>query len=146
MAKKAKGKKAPKKAPKKVASKKKAVPRKRPRQITLPDESMERVRSKRLDAICESIADERDKVNEAKKEEGGLISSALQEMQNKGIQVYKHGGVELARVPGAEKLRVRRVKDEGDAGAEDLEAGDEGGEGEDGSLEGGDQGNGDDLA
>lgn len=140
MAKKAKGGK--KKADKKKAPKKRTAP-KRPRQQSLPDESMERVRSRRLDSICESIADERDKVNEAKKEEGGLISSALQEMQAKGIQVYKHGGVELARVPGAEKLRVRRVKDEGDAGAEDLEPGDQGGGGD---SAGDADGNGDETA
>jgi hypothetical protein len=108
----------------KPAARKKPAPKKRPsgpRSQTLPDKSFDRIRNRRLDSICEIIAEERDRVNEARKEEVGLISSALDVMQKDGIQVYKHGGVELVRVPGAEKLRVRRVKDEGDAGVEDLE-------------------------
>ena len=55
-------------------------------------------------------------MNKAKTEEKGLINSALQEMQAKKITTYHHAGIELARVPGAEKLRVRLTKaaDEGD--------------------------------
>jgi len=67
-------------------------------------------------------------MNAAKLEEQGLISSALQAMQKDGRSVYRHARIELARVPGAEKLRVRLTKEEGDAGAEDLEPPD--GEGE----------------
>ncbi len=97
---------------------------------------MEQVRSRKLDNVCEGIGDERQRMNEAKSEEQGLIQAALQEMQRTGIQVYKHGGVELARVPGAEKLRVRLTKDQGDAGAEDLEPADtDVGEPSDGSGE-----------
>jgi hypothetical protein len=87
---------------------------------------MERVRNKRLDNICEAIGDERDRKNKAQTEENSLIGTALQEMQRAKIQVYKHAGVELARVPGAEKLRVRLTKDHGDADASDLEPGEEG--------------------
>jgi hypothetical protein len=46
-------------------------------------------------------------------------------MQRVDVVVYKHAGVELARVPGAEKLRVRLVRGEGDADAGDLEPGGE---------------------
>lgn len=44
-----------------------------------------------------------------------MVAAALQEMQKRKVQVYKHAGIELARVPGSESLRVRRVKQEGDA-------------------------------
>jgi hypothetical protein len=76
---------------------------------------MEQVRNKRLDNICEGIADERAQKNRCDLEEKGLIQSALKAMQQANISVYKHGGVELARVPGSEKLRVRLTKDQGDA-------------------------------
>lgn len=114
------------KTAKKSKAKKKVAPKKRtarPRSQALP--GMESVRSQRLDNICEGIAEERESFNAHKFAETGLIQSALQDMVAKGIQVYKHGGIELARVPGAEKLRVRMSKDHGDAGVEDLEPADE---------------------
>lgn len=76
---------------------------------------MEAVRSGKLDNICEGIAEERSVINAAQTEEKSLISTALQVMQQQGITVYKHGGIELVRVPGADKLRVRQTKDHGDA-------------------------------
>ncbi len=76
---------------------------------------MEQVRNIRLDNICEGINDERGVMNAAKQQEQSLISSALQVMQQSGITVYKHGGVELVRVPGVDKLRVRLSKEDGDA-------------------------------
>ncbi len=97
---------------------------KKPRSQSLP--GMEQVRSQRLDNLCESIFDERETMNGAKTEEQGLIQSALQEMQKRGVPLYRHARVELARVPGAEKLRVRVTKEEGDASAEDLEPSDAG--------------------
>lgn len=86
-----------------------------------PLPGMEQVRSKRLDNLCESIAEHRATMNAARTEEQSDISAALHEMQKKGIHTFKHNGVELARVPGAEKLRVRLTKDHGDAGDEDLD-------------------------
>jgi hypothetical protein len=91
-----------------------------PRQPPLP--GTEAVRSAKLDRICEGIGDERDTINKARQEESGMIQGALQEMQRKGITVYRHARIELSRVPGAEKLRVRVTKEEGDADASDLEA------------------------
>lgn len=85
---------------------------------------MEQVRSRKLDNLCEGIADCRGQKNAAVTEEKSLDASALQVMVQQGITVYRHGGVELARIPGAEKLRVRMTKEEGDAGAEDLEPSD----------------------
>lgn len=81
---------------------------------------MEQVRSKKLDNLCEGIADCRGQKNAAVTEEKSLDASALQVMVKEGISVYRHGGVELARIPGAEKLRVRMTKEEGDAGEGDL--------------------------
>ncbi len=103
------------------AVKKTAARKPGPRSVPLP--GMERVRNVRLDQICEAIGEERERMNAAKTEERGLITGALQEMQRANLSVFRHGGVELSRVPGAEKLRVRLTKEEGDAGAEDLETG-----------------------
>jgi len=81
----------------------------------------EQVRSAKLDNLCEGLHDCRGTMNDAKQEETGLIQAALQVMVQRGVSVYKHAGIELARVPGAEKLRVRVIKEQGDAGAADLE-------------------------
>ena len=96
---------------------------KSPRSQPLP--GMEQVRAVALDRLCEGIGECRDQINTARQEETGLIQSALQTMVKKNLTVYKHAGIELARVPGAEKLRVRVVKEQGDAGDEDLEKGDD---------------------
>jgi hypothetical protein len=92
-----------------------------------PLPGMEQVRDQRLDNLCEAMADHRRVMNAARVEEQGDIATALQHMVKKGISVYKHGGIELARVPGAERLRVRLTKEQGDADADDLETGDAGG-------------------
>lgn len=76
---------------------------------------LEQVRDVKLDNLCEGIADTRTQMNAATAEESGLKSAALQRMQARNITVYKHGGVELVRVPGSEKLRVKLTDDEGDA-------------------------------
>lgn len=60
-------------------------------------------------------------MNRARTEEQALITSALKEMQESGITVYRHARLELARVPGAEKLRVRVTKEQGDADEADFE-------------------------
>ena len=90
-----------------------------PRSQTLP--GMEQVRRGALDNICEGIHDCRQQKNAALVEEGRLDVSALQFMVREQIVVYRHAGIELARIPGAEKLRVRVTKETGDAAAGDLE-------------------------
>lgn len=92
-----------------------------PRSQTLP--GFDQVRSRALDNLCEAIGDVRATMSAAKLEEAGLLKSTLQAMQRADIALYRHARVELARVPGAEKVRVRVTKEEGDAGAEDLEPG-----------------------
>lgn len=84
-----------------------------PRSQVLP--GMEQVRNRRLDNICEGIAQERSIMNAASVEEKSLIATALQVMQDDKRTIYKHSGVELVRVPGADKLRVKLTKDSGDA-------------------------------
>lgn len=93
------------------------------RQPALP--GTEGVRSVKLDRICEGIGDERETMNKSKNEEASLIRAALELMQKTKLQVYRHAKIELARVPGAEKLRVRLTKEEGDAGEADLVDNDE---------------------
>jgi hypothetical protein len=86
-----------------------------------PLPGMDQVRNGRLDGLCEGIAEQRRVMNQARQDEQADITAALPEMQRKGITAYKHGGVELVRVPGAEKLRVRLTKEQGDADGDDLE-------------------------
>ena len=70
---------------------------KAPKSKTPP--GLEATRSERLDNICEGIAEERARLSAARTEEQQLLSSALQTRQERKISVYKHAGVELARVP-----------------------------------------------
>lgn len=82
---------------------------------------MGNVRDKVLDKLAEGIGDERDAQAAARSNENGYKQSALRRMRDKGIFVHQHAGVELARVPGEEVLRVRRTKQE--ATAENLPEG-----------------------
>jgi len=90
-----------------------------PRQRALPGH--EGVRSEKLDSLCESIGDERETMNKARTETQALIAAALEIMTKKGISVYRNATIELARIPGADKLRVRVTKEEGDADDGDAE-------------------------
>lgn len=105
-----------------------------PRAQPLP--GMEQVRDLTLDRLCESIGETRDTMNKLRADEAGDERAALQRMRAKELTTYRHAGVELARVPGEEKLRVRTSRaaataetadegEEGDAGTGE-ETGDEG--------------------
>lgn len=63
---------------------------------------------------------------EDREDERGDLQGALVEMHNKNVSVYQHAGVELLRVPGEEKLRVRTTKEPttaaGPTGAEPVGA------------------------
>jgi hypothetical protein len=107
--KRAKGKKA---APKNEYQNRKAKPRlkkKMPRSQPLP--GMEQVRNRNLDRACESIGESRDQMNRIRREEADDLRGALREMHDKNVVVYRHAGVELVRVPGEEKIRVRTTKE-----------------------------------
>lgn len=69
----------------------------------------------KLDHICEGIADERRTKNAAIIEETALIAAAQKRMEGRNVTAYKHAGVELVLIPGSNHIRVRLVKDTGDA-------------------------------
>jgi hypothetical protein len=68
---------------------------------------MERSRIDPLDDICVSISECRGQMNDLRAEESGLEQSALGLMRRHNKTSWKHANVELIRVPGEEKLRVR---------------------------------------
>lgn len=111
-----------------------------PRQPALP--GTQQLRNRRLDVLCEELGDIREKKNKLSGEERSAISDSLAEMIRAGVKAYKHAGVVMARLPGAEKLTVKLTKDHGDASDATLEPGEAAGEGEDA---GADAGGGDDL-
>lgn len=107
---------------------------------------MEQVRDTRLDALCESIGDTRDRLATLRADEQADTGAALKRMRERSLTSYRHAGVEMARVPGEEKLRVR-VTSRGEATAENgpdlaeggtLEDTDQADTTDEGSLEDGD--------
>ena len=81
---------------------------------------MERVRDELLDNMFEVRAVKTGIMNESRRDIKALDGGILQRMQDlekagKTIYVYKHSGLEGARVPGSERLRMRLVKDQGNA-------------------------------
>lgn len=95
-----------------------------PRQQAL----IEDARIKPLDDCAASIADVRDNMNELRGEEKGYLATARSLMHKYGKSVYKHAGVEIVLVPGDEKVRVRILKDDGNAsasGSDDAGTGDD---------------------
>jgi hypothetical protein len=85
---------------------------------------MEQVRNVRLDRLCESLGDTRDQMNRLRQDEASDMQGCLTEMRAKGLTSYRHAGVELARVPGEEKLRVRTSKEKATAEVEEPEGDD----------------------
>jgi hypothetical protein len=92
-------------------------PIRKPRQKRLP--GVEDRRIEELDGIAESIQDVRAQKNELSQTEKQYLVQALQLLRKHDKQVWKHGGVELVRVPGDEKVRVRLVNGEGAADEEE---------------------------
>ncbi len=80
-----------------------------------PLSGMEGVRYDDLDHICDLIGEARQEANRANTEEAEQKKNALPFMTKHRISVYRHAGVELARIPGADKLRVRLRDEDGDA-------------------------------
>lgn len=104
--------------PKRKATKPGKAPRRTARAVLLP--GMEQVRNARLDHLCADIGDARDQMNISRTLEKEAVAGALDVMHRGNLSIYKAAGVELARVPGSERLRVRLVKDQGSA---EVEAG-----------------------
>jgi hypothetical protein len=104
-------------AKKKTARKDEDRPKRTPRSAALP--GMEQVRDVVLDRLCESIGDARDQMNQLRADEAGDTQAALTRMRERKITTYQHAGVEMARVPGEEKLRVRTSKEKATASTDD---------------------------
>lgn len=100
---------------------------------------MERQRIVALDNCAEAIAEIRAEKNELIQREGEQENIGLKLMRKHDKTSWRHAGVELVRVPGEEKLRVRTSKNKATAEVEpepatepghqaDDDAGDEGGD------------------
>lgn len=81
---------------------------------------MEEARHTALDRFCERIGEIRDELNTLRGDEGDQSRSALSYMRAAGVTSYRHAGVELVRVPGEEKLRVRTSKEQATAETEEA--------------------------
>jgi len=74
-------------------------------------QSFEEFRYKDLDRICQGIAETRAEMNRLRGEETDLEIQALKAMRLHSSTAYQSAGVELVRVPGEEKLRVRTARE-----------------------------------
>ncbi len=97
-------------APRKATAKAKAAKgrQRQGRQIPLP--GVDR-RLSSLDDICTSIAETRAAMNQLRAEETDYEKTALKLMQRAERTAYRWAGVELVRIPGEEKLRVRTARE-----------------------------------
>lgn len=113
-----------------------AKPKPGPRSQPLP--GMEQIVNQRLNNLCEAIAERREREAGDRQDDAGDKQAALNEMMRTGTQTYHHAGVLLVRVPGQEKLSVRKTKEDASAESGPLadEGGDETGQGEGDSGEG----------
>jgi hypothetical protein len=75
-----------------------------------------------LDDCAAAIGEIRDQMAELRADEQGHKRTALNLMRRHDRTTWRHAGVELARVPGEEKLRIRKTKGENASAevAEDL--------------------------
>lgn len=101
------------KAAKKPA--KAAKPRTRTRPAAQPLPGMEQARNTKLDKLCESIGEVRDGLATLRGHEKEDVQAALTEMIRGDVGSYRHAGVELVRVAGEEKLRVRTTGEDASA-------------------------------
>lgn len=83
--------------------------RKRPKDQPLP--GMENVRDRILSNEAGAISDIRQGVSDLKASEAGHLQTAHRRMKQIGVMAFTAHGVEFARVPGEEVLRVRTKKD-----------------------------------
>lgn len=75
-----------------------------------------------LDDCAAAIGEIRDQMAELRADEQGHKRTALNLMRRHDRTTWRHAGVEMARVPGEEKLRIRKTKGENASAevAEDL--------------------------
>ena len=58
------------------------------------------------------MGEARERINALRTDEKADLQAALREMHNGNVVVYRHAGVEMVRVPGEEKIRVRTTKED----------------------------------
>lgn len=80
---------------------------------------MEDARIEALDDVATSIADIRAKMAELREDEATDLRKAMKLMRDHNRMTWRATGVELVRVPGEEKLRVRTSKESATAESED---------------------------
>jgi len=85
---------------------------KSPRSQALPVPGGLGKRIQALDDAAAAIGDIRDQMAELRADEQGHKRTALNLMRKHDRTTWRHAGVELARVPGEEKLRIRKTKGE----------------------------------
>lgn len=98
--------------------------RRAPRQPVLP--GVEGGQIPDLDTICAALSEIRQSQADLRADEQGHMQTALNIMRKKNRTSYRQHGVELARVPGEEKLRVRTTKGGATAEVEDDDSLDNG--------------------
>lgn len=110
---------APPKRQAKAKQAKAATPKpKRTTARSVPLPGMEQITNRILNNACEQIAEGRSFMARGRTVEQEGIGIALQEMQRRDVRAYRHAGVELAFVPGVDKLRVRLTEDSQNATGE----------------------------
>lgn len=82
---------------------------KNPRSQALP--GMAQVRDAKLDTICEDIGEGLDQIEAGTAQVNDGKAAAATRLHTRGLSGYRHAGVRLALVPGAEKVSARREKD-----------------------------------
>lgn len=68
---------------------------------------MEQARNSKLDNLVEAVSEVRAQMGVLRADEASSLQGAHRIMRDKKLHSYRHAGVELVRVPGEEKLRVR---------------------------------------
>ena len=86
-------------------------PKRRSPPAAVPLPGLEGTRNVRLDRYCETLGDIRTQLSTLRQDEQDQASGALREMHNSDRETYQHAGVELVRLVGTEKLRVRATRD-----------------------------------
>lgn len=91
---------------------------KQPKSTPLP--GMEQVVHAHLNTLCEHIGENRDEMNRRRGEDKDMCQNALSYMHTNKLESYQHAGVELVKLSGEERLRVRTSKANATTAAEPV--------------------------
>ena len=84
-----------------------------------PLAGLEDVRIPELDEVCGHISDVREELNSQRTQEKEHLQTALDLMREHKKKSWAAHGVELIRIPGAEKIRCRTSKEKATAETDD---------------------------